>query len=126
MTAEPLPYVRAAAATLVESGASLVAGHSAHVAHGVAPPILYDLGDFIDDYIVDPELRNDLSFLFLVTFDELGPIRMRAVPLKLDYCRTVLATGPERFWLGRRFSRACADLGTTAEWEGDMLAVDLR
>ncbi|HEX4813217.1 MAG TPA: CapA family protein [Nonomuraea sp.] len=126
MTAAPLPYVRAAAATLVASGANLVAGHSAHVAHGIAPPVLYDLGDFIDDYAVDPGLRNDLSFLFLVTLDDLGPIRVRAVPLRLDYCRTVLATGADRSWLGERFRRACADLGAVAEWEDGVLTVDMR
>ena len=35
MTRAPLPYVRGAAAELLESGATLVAGHSAHVFHGV-------------------------------------------------------------------------------------------
>jgi poly-gamma-glutamate synthesis protein (capsule biosynthesis protein) len=29
-------------------------------------PILYDTGDFIDDYAVDPRLRNDWSFLFKI------------------------------------------------------------
>ncbi|MFG1941781.1 CapA family protein [Nonomuraea sp. NPDC048826] len=126
MTTGPLPYVRVAATMLADAGATLIAGHSAHVAHGVAPPILYDLGDFIDDYAVDPDLRNDLSLLFLVTVDELGPIRLRAVPLKLDYCRTVLAEGAERSWLVRRFVRACEALGTAASWEDDLLVVDLR
>ncbi|TMS00614.1 CapA family protein [Nonomuraea basaltis] len=126
MTAAPQPYIRAAAETLVESGATMVAGHSAHVVHGVAPPVLYDLGDFLDDYIVDPDLRNDLSLLFLVTVDDIGPIRLRAIPIKLEYCRTVLATGEERSWLAQRFTKACADLGTTATWEDDLLITDMR
>ncbi|TMR13440.1 CapA family protein [Nonomuraea turkmeniaca] len=126
MTAGPRPYIRAAAATLVESGASLVAGHSAHVVHGVAPPVLFDMGDFLDDYRVDPELRNDLSFLFLVTVDELGPVRLRGVPLKLEYARTVLADGDERAWLGRRFTSACADFGAVATWEDGLLGADMR
>lgn len=126
MTSGPLPYVQEAATALVAAGATLVAGHSAHVVHGVAPPVLYDLGDFLDDYAVDPDLRNDLSLLFLVTLDEHGPIRLRAVPLKLDYGRTVLAAGLERSWLARRFTRACAGLGTTVIWEGGVLTADLR
>jgi poly-gamma-glutamate synthesis protein (capsule biosynthesis protein) len=28
--------------------------------------ILYDTGDFVDDYAIDPALRNDLGALFLV------------------------------------------------------------
>ena len=31
--------------------------------HGAAPPVLFDLGDFIDDYAIDPDLRNDLGLL---------------------------------------------------------------
>ena len=27
---------------------------------------MYDCGDFIDDYAVDPHHRNDLSFIFLI------------------------------------------------------------
>ncbi|MDQ4041566.1 MAG: CapA family protein, partial [Actinomycetota bacterium] len=69
MRAEPLPRVRAAAQVLTEAGATLVAGHSAHVFQGVAPPVIYDLGDFVDDYAVDDVLRNDLGLLFLVELD---------------------------------------------------------
>ena len=61
-------------------GATLVAGHSAHVPHGVAGRVLYDLGDFLDDYRVDPRLRNDLGLLFLVTLDGRGPVRLEALP----------------------------------------------
>src|SRR5207248_6018020 len=66
MTAEPLAYVRDAADALVEAGATFVAGHSAHVFHGISRRVLYDLGDFIDDYAVDRKLRNDLGLLYLV------------------------------------------------------------
>ncbi|GAA3646812.1 CapA family protein [Nonomuraea antimicrobica] len=126
MTTEPLSYVRAAATVLADAGATLVAGHSAHVPHGVAPPVLFDLGDFLDDYAVDPELRNDLSLLFLVTLDALGPVRLRAVPLKLDYCRTVLARGADRAWMGSRFIGASAQLGTPVAWQNGVLTADLR
>jgi poly-gamma-glutamate capsule biosynthesis protein CapA/YwtB (metallophosphatase superfamily) len=62
MSPEPLPYVRRAAAALRDAGATLIAGHSAHLFHGVQPGILYGLGDFVDDYAVDRE-RNDLGAL---------------------------------------------------------------
>lgn len=85
--------VRATCGRRAESGGRDAdrAGHSAHVFHGVEPGILYDLGDFIDDYAVDPRLRNDLGLLFLVTFDEHGPRRVEAIPLKLEFCYTRLA-----------------------------------
>lgn len=123
MTSEPVGHVRRAAAALVDAGATLVAGHSAHVPHGVAGPVLYDLGDFLDDYRVDPRLRNDLGLLFLVTLDGRGPVRLEALPLKLDFCHTRLATGEDAAWTRRRFRSACTALGTTVEEEADRLTV---
>jgi poly-gamma-glutamate synthesis protein (capsule biosynthesis protein) len=123
MTAEPVPHVRAAAPALVDAGATLVAGHSAHVFQGVAGRVLYDLGDFVDDYAVDPELRNDLGLLWLVTVDERGPRRVEALPLALDYAHTRPAAGEEFAWVARRFGRLCAALGTAVAVEGGRLVV---
>lgn len=49
LTARPPRHVRAAAAAL-GARATLVAGHSAHVFHGVEANVLFDLGDFVNDY----------------------------------------------------------------------------
>ena len=125
MTPAPLRYVRRAAAALREAGATLIAGHSAHVFHGVEPGVLYDLGDFLDDYAVDSKLRNDLGLLFLVTLDRTGPARLEAVPLKLEYCHTRLADGDDAEWIRRRFRQACAALGTEVAEEKDRLVVSL-
>jgi poly-gamma-glutamate capsule biosynthesis protein CapA/YwtB (metallophosphatase superfamily) len=126
MTAGPSPPIRRVAELLLAQGATLVAGHSAHVFHGVAPGVLYDLGDFIDDYVVHERLRNDLGLLFLVDVDAGGPRRIEAVPLKLDYCHTGLAVGEDAAWIRRRFIAACAELGTEAFAEGDRLIVAAR
>ena len=126
MTSEPVEHVRRAAAALADAGATLVAGHSAHLPHGVAGPVLYDLGDFLDDYRADPRLRNDLGLLFLVTLDTRGPVRLEALPLKLDFCHTRLATGTDAAWMRRRFRSACAALGTTVDEEADRLTINWR
>jgi poly-gamma-glutamate capsule biosynthesis protein CapA/YwtB (metallophosphatase superfamily) len=118
MTETPVAPVRAAAADLLAAGATLIAGHSAHVFHGVVPRILYDLGDFLDDYAVDAELRNDLGLLFLV---DLTGDRLEAVPLKLEYTHTRLADGKDAEWIRRRFIEACALLGVEAAVEDDRL-----
>jgi poly-gamma-glutamate synthesis protein (capsule biosynthesis protein) len=96
------------------------------VPHGVAGPVLYDLGDFLDDYRVDLRLRNDLGLLFLVTLDGHGPVRLEALPLKLEYCHTRLASGEDAAWMRRRFRSACAALDTTVDEEADRLAVSWR
>jgi poly-gamma-glutamate capsule biosynthesis protein CapA/YwtB (metallophosphatase superfamily) len=126
MTSAPVRHVRRAADALVDAGATLVAGHSAHVPHGVAGRVLYDLGDFLDDYRVDPRLRNDLGLLFLVTLDARGPIRLEAVPLKLEYCHTHLATGTDAAWMRHRFRAASAELGTTVEEAAGRLLISWR
>jgi poly-gamma-glutamate capsule biosynthesis protein CapA/YwtB (metallophosphatase superfamily) len=126
MAAAPAHHVRAAARELLEAGATLVAGHSAHVFHGIDGPILYDLGDFVDDYAVDPVLRNDLGLLWLVTLDRRGPVRMEAVPLRLDFCHTRLASGEDRDWIRQRLSNACSGFGTEVGVSGDRLVVEWR
>jgi poly-gamma-glutamate synthesis protein (capsule biosynthesis protein) len=123
MVSEPLRRIRRAAAELVAAGATLVAGHSAHVFHGVEPRVIYDLGDFIDDYATHPALRNDLGLLFLVTLEERTPVRLEALPLKLDFCHTRVARGEDADWIARRFSAACARLGTDVAEEHGRLVV---
>jgi len=125
MVRSPVPHVRRAARALVEAGATLVAGHSAHVFHGVQGRVLFDLGGFIDDYAVDPVLRNDLGLLWLVTLDEIGPRELEAVPVTLDLCRTRLADGADAAWVERRLSDACRALGTDVIAEGRRLKVTL-
>ena len=124
MATRPLSRVRAAAERLLEAGATVVAGHSAHVFHGVSGPVLYDLGDFVDDYAVDPVLRNDLGLLFLLTLDGTGPIRLEALPLELDYCHTRPAAGEDAAWIEQRFSDACATFGTAVKREPGRLVIE--
>jgi poly-gamma-glutamate capsule biosynthesis protein CapA/YwtB (metallophosphatase superfamily) len=119
MVAEPLERVRSAAASLLSSGASLIAGHSAHVFQGVAPRVLFDLGDFLDDYATDRKLRNDLGLLWLVDLEADGPRRIRALPVALDFCFTRVASPAEADWIERRLRRLCAPFGTTVDRSDD-------
>jgi hypothetical protein len=123
MTPAPVQRVRRASRRLLEAGASLIAGHSAHVFHGIVERVIYDLGDFIDDYAVNPALRNDLGLLFLVELDEQGPRQLQAVPLRLDFCHTSLADGADAAWVRTRFTAACHAFGTQVTEEGGRLVV---
>jgi poly-gamma-glutamate capsule biosynthesis protein CapA/YwtB (metallophosphatase superfamily) len=126
MTSEPVPHVRRAAHDLLKAGATLVAGHSAHVFHGVQESVLFDLGGFLDDYAVDPVLRNDLGLLFFVTLDEDGPPRVEAFPLALDFCFTRPANDEEGSLIRRRFTAACRAMGTEVIEERGRLIITLR
>jgi poly-gamma-glutamate synthesis protein (capsule biosynthesis protein) len=120
MVAEPVAHVRAAARALLEAGATLIAGHSAHLFQGLDRRVLYDLGDFLDDYAVDRKLRNDLGLLFLVDLDG---NQLEAIPLKLEFAHARLADGGDFVWVRRRFGAACAAFGTeVTEEEGRLVA----
>ena len=124
MVPAPVAHVRHAAADLLAAGAGLVAGHSAHVVHGVGRYVLYDLGDFIDDYATHPSLRNDLGMMFLVTYEGDRPTRVEGVPLALDFCRTRLADGDDARWMAERFRAACAALGTEVDERDGRLVIE--
>jgi poly-gamma-glutamate capsule biosynthesis protein CapA/YwtB (metallophosphatase superfamily) len=122
MTVRPAPWQRALAAELIGAGADLVAGHSAHVFHGIESLetglVLYDLGDALDDYAVDRSLRNDLGIFALWRPDRDGG-SLELVGLRLDFCRTDLAVGEDADWITARLDRACGELGTSVERIGE-------
>jgi poly-gamma-glutamate capsule biosynthesis protein CapA/YwtB (metallophosphatase superfamily) len=115
MTPAPVPHVRAAAAALESAGATLIAGHSAHVPHGVRGRTLFDLGDFLDDYAVDRWLRNDLSLLWLVELDADGPRSVEGVPVRLEYAYTRLASDAEARELTGLMIERCAAVGSRVD-----------
>ncbi len=123
MVVEPIPRVRQAADQLVAAGATLIAGHSAHVFQGVAPGVLFDLGDFVDDYAVDPQLRNDLGLLWFVELDSDGPRRIKALPLALDYCFTRAASPKEAEWIVGRLRAQCRAFRTEVGFSDGLIDV---
>jgi poly-gamma-glutamate synthesis protein (capsule biosynthesis protein) len=84
---------------MINSGVDIFHGHSAHIFQGVEiykkKPIFYDTGDLVDDYYVDPDLRNDQTFFFLVEAGKDGIASVRLVPLLIRDCQVNLAQGKE-------------------------------
>jgi poly-gamma-glutamate synthesis protein (capsule biosynthesis protein) len=94
------------------------------VFHGARGAVLYDLGDFLDDYAIDPVLRNDLGLLWLADLDDRGLRRVEALPLKLEHCHTRLADREDAAWIARRLRHACETLGGTARWVNGQLVIE--
>lgn len=117
MVERPPRHFRAFARAVLELGADVFHGHSAHLTQGIelwrGRPILYDTGDFLDDYAVDPVLRNDWSFLFQLEISPAGLERISLVPVKLSFARVQQATGGERVAMLARMRALCAERGTT-------------
>ena len=130
MTAGPDEARRAFGRWLVSEGVDLVHGHSAHTFHGVEIHtdglILYDAGDFVDDYAVDRDLRNDRSFLFVVEVSGDGAVeRLRLEPTEIyDYAVHSVDASDADWWhrtMRERTDRF--DLGTEYETDGAALVV---
>jgi poly-gamma-glutamate capsule biosynthesis protein CapA/YwtB (metallophosphatase superfamily) len=116
MVQRPSALFRRFARAVVDRGADVYYGHSAHVFQGVeiyrGKPILYDTGDFIDDYAVDPRLRNDWSFLFKISLEG-GEFRcLELSPVTLPYARVQLAKGSEQEAILVRMERLSGEMGT--------------
>jgi poly-gamma-glutamate capsule biosynthesis protein CapA/YwtB (metallophosphatase superfamily) len=128
MVARPPEAFRRFARAVVDLGADVYYGHSAHVFQGVevyrGRPILYDTGDFIDDYAVDPDLRNDRSFLFRLSLEGGEFKRLELFPVVLPYARVELAAGDERSAILGLMQDLSAELGTTFERRGDRLVLE--
>ena len=76
--------------------------------------------DFVDDYLVDKDERNDLSFLFVLEGKKsrIGRIRLHPVRIE-DFC-VRLANEQEWQFLTRTMQTKCKVFGTTMEVEGQV------
>ncbi len=113
---------------LIDQGVDVIHGHSAHVFQGVEVHdeglVLYDTGDFVDDYAVDDELRNDRSFLFELTVTDSGSLEsLRLKPIEIyDYAVHHASTRAAK-WARSRMRERSERYGTTFNRDGDDLVV---
>lgn len=118
MVLTPSRQFREFARAAIGFGAHIIHGHSAHVFQGVQAYkgglIMYDTGDILDDYAIDPILRNDWSFIFLVEIHEGGIKGLRMIPVRLTYAQVNLASGKEFGQIRGRMKRLCEEFGTPA------------
>jgi len=121
MVTVPAERFQAFGRFLVEAGVDLIHGHSAHVFQGIevyeGAPICYDCGDFVDDYRVDDELRNDRSFLFEATIEDCRVTRLRLRPVEIADCTVHWADGDVARWCRERMRERSAPFGTADAFE---------
>jgi poly-gamma-glutamate capsule biosynthesis protein CapA/YwtB (metallophosphatase superfamily) len=107
---------------VIEAGATILWGHSAHVVQGIehyrGGVILYDTGDLVDDYAVDP-LRNDLGALVLLRVRPRTVEHVELVPTRIDQMQVHRSTGDDRRWFLRRLETLCRELGTAVVVDPD-------
>lgn len=116
MRMSPSDRFRDFARAAIERGVDVVHGHSAHVVQAVERHrgglILYDTGNFIDDYWKFPLRRTFWSFVFLLDVEDGRPGRLRLVPVRIHGSPLGLATGDTFRAIGRRMKSLCEAVGT--------------
>jgi len=112
---------QAVAHALIDRGADIIHGHSAHIVRGVEVYknrlILYSTGDFIDDYAVDPRQRNDRSFIFEVSAGAEGVEGLRMHPTVVRRFQAQRARGADMKAVVETMTRLCEALGTIVHWD---------
>jgi poly-gamma-glutamate synthesis protein (capsule biosynthesis protein) len=130
MRQRPTPDFVEFAHAVMDSGVDIFHGHSAHLFQGVeiykGKVILYDTGDLIDDYYVDPRLRNDQQLLFVVTVDGKKAARVDLVPLHIDRMQVNLAQGEMFETISSRITRLSKPFGTEIRTDDTRLWIDVK
>lgn len=118
------------ARAVMDAGADIFHGHSAHVFQGIeiykGKPILYDTGDLIDDYYVDIVHKNDQQFLFLVTATESGVKRIELVPVLISNAQVNTAHGAVVDEMYERMQKLSAEFGTEIKRDGVRFVIDVN
>lgn len=125
---------QAVARLLADWGVDFIAGHSAHLFQGIevldrgeSPTVVcYDLGDFVDDYAVDPTDRNDRSFLFELVVDDSGTlVELQIHPTEIESRAVYKASDRGAAWCRQTMIERSDPFDTEFERVGTGLAVSL-
>lgn len=107
------------AQAMIDAGADVIYGHSAHVLRGVKiyknRPILYSTGDFVDDYAVDDVERNDESLIFLLEIANGRLNKLSLYPTVIDNFRAKMAGARSRT-IASKMSTMNQKFGTETLW----------
>ncbi|CCQ34439.1 poly-gamma-glutamate synthesis protein (capsule biosynthesis protein) [Halorhabdus tiamatea SARL4B] len=114
---------------LVRHGVDVVHGHSAHVLQGVevyqGRPIIYDAGDFVDDYIHKDGLQNKRSALFELVVTDGRLDELRLVPVEIENRAVSLADADISRWVHETMAERSEPFGTGVERTDDGVVVPL-
>lgn len=125
MRIKPNKSFRRFAHAAIERGVDVLHGHSAHVVQAIERHgrgvILYDTGNFIDDYWKFPFRYTTWSFIFNLIVEDGRPARLQLVPILIHGSPLGVATGEVMQAITRNMRSLCSAFGTTlADSEGGL------
>ncbi len=116
MRQRPTKQFKEFAHAAIDAGADIFHGHSAHIFQGIeiykGKLIMYDTGDFVDDYAIDEELRNDQTFLFLVTLNKDKIEKIELIPGLISMMQVNKAKGLDFEEITNKMVKLSEELGT--------------
>jgi poly-gamma-glutamate synthesis protein (capsule biosynthesis protein) len=128
MVERPSELFREFARQVIRAGADLFWGHSAHIFQGIeiieGRLILYDTGDFVDDYAIDPSLRNDYGLLYRLSVEGSRVRHVELIPIRIENCQVNLAGEADRPAISARMQRLCAEMGTCLHVKDGILSIE--
>jgi len=119
MRTHPTPEFINFAHNIIDAGADIFHGHSAHIFQGIEQYknklIFYDMGELVDDYAVDQDLRNDCSFFTIVTIDKKGIKSFKLIPIFINQMQVNKAIDQNYEWIVERIKKLSAEFNTNVE-----------
>ncbi|HET9493592.1 MAG TPA: CapA family protein, partial [Chloroflexia bacterium] len=144
MVQRPSGLFRRFARAVIDAGADVFLGHSAHLFQGIEiyrdRPVIYDAGDFVDDYAVDPDVRNDRGLLFLLRVRHnpegvearppgAGSAWVEAIdllPVHIARCQVNLAGEQDARAIVAKMTTLCAEMGTRVAVRDGVMTIVCR
>ena len=109
---------------MIEHGADIIHGHSAHIFQAIevykSKLILYDTGDFVDDYKVNPVLKNDHSFFYKVEISSEGIENLKLIPVQISNYQVNLAEKESYEWSMKGVQQLSSPYGTVISNNGEV------
>jgi len=116
MRRKPSRRFRRFAHAAIECGVDVIHGHSAHVVQAIEQHrnsvILYDTGNFVDDYWKFPFRRTVWSFVFLLHVGAGRLRRLELIPVRIHSSPLSLATGDTFRAINVHMKSLCRNAGT--------------
>ncbi len=129
MRQKPTNTFREFAHAVIEMGVDIFHGHSSHIFQGIeiyrGKVIMYDTGDFIDDYYVGSEEKNDQQLLFLAMVSRGKIKRMEMIPVEISKCQVNIAKGDVHKEISERMIKLSEEFGTAIKKKNGRLVVDV-
>lgn len=108
---------------IIDCGADLIHGHSAHIFQGIeiynGKAIIYGAGDFIDDYMIYSDQHNDHSFLFQAKITKDGVQQLKLIPVYISEMQVNLAKNELAQKILNHMKKLSAEFGTKLEIKDD-------